>query len=106
MSDVIDDETAWFPKSQIMGKKSSSKAAHRSTTAENDDEDDGDVVFSLGNADMGSLNRYLHGGRVLPLDRTTLCDKVGIVDTSLISDPIWTKIDGLVDAYKLVCTAV
>lgn len=102
MSDVIDDETLWFPKSQTMGKTDSPKSYRQRATKDDDDDDDDDVVFSLGNADMGSLNRYLHGGRVLPLGRTAFCDKAGIIDTSLITSTIWTKVDALISAYKSV----
>ncbi|KAE8388998.1 hypothetical protein BDV23DRAFT_173435 [Aspergillus alliaceus] len=102
MSDVIDDETVWFPKGQTMSKTNLNKAARRPSAADGDSDNDDDTVFSLGNADMGSLNRYLHGGRVLPLDRTSYCNQTGIVDTSLITPKIWNKVDELIEAYKSV----
>ncbi|KAB8229588.1 uncharacterized protein BDW43DRAFT_186907 [Aspergillus alliaceus] len=102
MSDVIDDETVWFPKGQTMSKTNLNKAARRPSAADGDSDNDDDTVFGLGNADMGSLNRYLHGGRVLPLDRTNYCNQTGIVDTSLITPKIWNKVDELIEAYKRV----
>lgn len=99
MSDVLDDETVWFPKGQTTINEAPTKSRRLREATDGDDDDEEDVVFVLGQSDMGALNRYLHGGRVLPLDRTSYCNKTGIVDTSLLTPKIWNKVDELIEAY-------
>lgn len=94
MSTAGDDETRWYPIGQTV--ETPSRAARR---AVKDDDDDG-ATFAFADEDMGKLNRYLHGGRVLPLDKDSFCQKVGILDQSKITDHIWTQIDGLIGTYK------
>ncbi|PYI00015.1 hypothetical protein BO71DRAFT_414954 [Aspergillus ellipticus CBS 707.79] len=92
MSNAIDDETAWLPKNQTVNRKDASDS----------NGDDDDTVFALGDADMGALNRYLHGGRVLPLDRDSYTSTVGIIDNSLMTTSIWGKVDELINVYKSI----
>ncbi|GAB1210937.1 hypothetical protein ATERTT37_000047 [Aspergillus terreus] len=100
MSTAGDDETRWYPIGQTVEKPS--RAARRAVKDDDDDDDDDDdgATFAFADEDMGKLNRYLHGGRVLPLDKDSFCQKVGILDQSKITDHIWTQIDGLIGTYK------
>ncbi|KAK2599072.1 hypothetical protein QQS21_005478 [Conoideocrella luteorostrata] len=97
MSTAGDDETRWYPIGQTV--ETPSRAARRVVTYGGDDDDDG-ATFAFADEDMGKLNRYLHGGRILPLDKDSFCQKVGILDQSKITDHIWTQIDGLIGTYK------
>lgn len=94
---IIDDETAWFPKDQTM-----TVPKPPDPTRNNDDETNNTVIFSMANADMGSLNRFLHAGRVLPLDRNTYCLQAAILDQNAITQPIWEKVDGVITVYNNV----
>ncbi|KAL3435921.1 hypothetical protein BDV09DRAFT_203813 [Aspergillus tetrazonus] len=53
-----------------------------------DDVEDDDIVFQFANGDMGSLNRYLHGGRVLPLTSDAYFQRVGILDQDKLTAKI------------------
>ncbi|RAL12819.1 uncharacterized protein BO97DRAFT_389211 [Aspergillus homomorphus CBS 101889] len=99
MSTAGDDEKKWYPIGQTV--ETPSRAARRTGRAVKDggDDDDG-TTFAFADADMGKLNRYLHGGRVLPLDKDSFCQKVGILDQSKITDHIWTQINDLIGTYK------
>ncbi|PYH82517.1 hypothetical protein BO82DRAFT_333956 [Aspergillus uvarum CBS 121591] len=99
MSTAGDDETRWYPIGQTV--ETPSRAARRAVKdgGDDDDADDG-ATFAFADEDMGKLNRYLHGGRVLPLDKDSFCQKVGILDQSKITDHIWTQIDDLIGTYK------
>ncbi|PYI21890.1 hypothetical protein BO99DRAFT_400538 [Aspergillus violaceofuscus CBS 115571] len=98
MSTAGDDETRWYPIGQTV--ETPSRAARRAVKDGGDDDDDDGATFAFADEDMGKLNRYLHGGRVLPLDKDSFCQKVGILDQSKITDHIWTQIDGLIGTYK------
>lgn len=97
MSTAGDDETKWYPIGQTV--ETPSRAAPRAVKDNGDDDDDG-ATFAFADEDMGKLNRYLHGGRVLPRDKDTFCQNVGILDQSKITDHIWTQIDSLIGTYK------
>lgn len=99
MSLILDDEKVWFPKDQTLLKTNPANAPRR--LGEADSEDD-HIVFALGSQDMGALNRCLHGGRVLPLDRTSYFRSVGIIDTKLLTQNILTEVDQVIEAYKIV----
>ncbi|KAF5855403.1 hypothetical protein ETB97_009314 [Aspergillus alliaceus] len=98
MSTAGDDETRWYPIGQTV--ETPSRAARRAVKDGGNDDDDDGATFAFADEDMGKLNRYLHGGRVLPLDKDSFCQKVGILDQSKITDHIWTQIDGLIGTYK------
>ncbi|RAK77617.1 uncharacterized protein BO72DRAFT_403456 [Aspergillus fijiensis CBS 313.89] len=101
MSTARDDETRWFPIGQTV--ETPSRAARRTghtVKDSGDDDDDDGATFAFADADMGKLNRYLHGGRVLPRDKDSFCQKVGILDQSKITDHIWTQINSLIGTYK------
>lgn len=100
MSTARDDETRWFPIGQTV--ETPSRAARRTghTVKDSGDDDDDGATFAFADADMGKLNRYLHGGRVLPRDKDSFCQKVGILDQSKITDHIWTQINSLIGTYK------
>lgn len=97
MSTAGDDETKWYPIGQTV--ETPSRAAPRAVKDNGDDDDDG-ATFAFADEDMGKLNRYLHGGRVLPRDKDTFCQNVGILDQSKITDHIWTQINSLIGTYK------
>ncbi|OJJ96585.1 hypothetical protein ASPACDRAFT_34589 [Aspergillus aculeatus ATCC 16872] len=102
MSKARDDETRWFPIGQTV--ETPSRAARRTSRAVKDGDDDNDdddgATFAFAAEDMGKLNRYLHGGRVLPRDKDSFCQKVGILDQSKLTDHIWTQINSLIGTYN------
>ncbi|RAH48627.1 uncharacterized protein BO95DRAFT_440111 [Aspergillus brunneoviolaceus CBS 621.78] len=104
MSTARDDETRWFPIGQMV--ETPSRAARRTgqTVKDSDNKDDDGPTFAYADVDMGKLNRYLHGGRVLPRDKDSFCQKVGILDQSKITDHIWTQINSLIGTYKEIYT--
>ncbi|KAH8711329.1 hypothetical protein HC256_008143 [Beauveria bassiana] len=106
MSTSGDDETRWYPIGQTV--ETPSRAARRAVKDNGDDDGDG-ATFAFADEDMGKLNRYLHGGRVLPLDKDSFCqniynDCVGFLGDSSQSPRQWTKADGDDSAFDALCT--
>ncbi|KAM3548670.1 hypothetical protein MY1884_009080 [Beauveria asiatica] len=102
MSTASDDETRWYPIGQMVETPSRAARYAVKDGADNYHDDDERTTFALSDEDMGRLNRYLHGGRVLPLDKDGFCQKLGILDRSLITDNIWTQIDRLIGTYQKI----
>lgn len=95
MSDVIDDENIWIPRQQTTNRV-------RGNKKKTDDVEDDDIVFQFANGDMGALNRYLHGGRVLPLTSDAYFQRVGILDQDKLTAKIKAQIDLTVETFKTV----
>lgn len=64
--------------------------------------DNGQKTFVLAKQDMGSLNRYVMTGRMLPTARKEYTSTIGVADTSVISNEIWNAIDDLLKIYTTV----
>lgn len=61
-------------------------------------------TFLLAKQDMGSLNRYVMTGRMLPTDRTEYISTIGVADASVISDEVWGAVDNLLRIYTTIKT--
>ncbi|OJJ88372.1 uncharacterized protein ASPGLDRAFT_31525 [Aspergillus glaucus CBS 516.65] len=83
----IKDPKVWYPQGMYISQG-----------------DNGQKTFLLAKKDMGSLNRYVMTGRMLPTDRTEYTSTIGVADTSVISDEVWGAVDNLLRVYKTIKT--
>ncbi|RDW72358.1 uncharacterized protein DSM5745_07530 [Aspergillus mulundensis] len=98
MADVLDDPTFFLPTQQTTNRDRFGK---NGKSASKESEED-DTVFQFANGDMGALNRFLHGGRVLPLTPETYYQTVGILNQDKLTAKIQSQIQLTLETFKAV----
>ncbi|KAL7809882.1 hypothetical protein V8C44DRAFT_365782 [Trichoderma aethiopicum] len=95
----ITDETVWFPRGMLISKNSKKLILKPHDPRLRDDKDQ---IFILERGQMHALCRFLWTGKLLPTDHSSYTRYLGIVDTSIISNEVWSEIDKLLNTYKSI----
>lgn len=96
-SKPIDDPTVWYPKDLFF-----TKSTRTTVTAFDAGEDTGKTIL-LDDENMVALSRFLWTGKLLPTNRDTYTNILGLTDLSAMNDKIWNEVDILLGDYTEVC---